>query len=334
MNGSCHSSPLNTRSRVQVAFEVSFAILILIASLVGNVFVVYAIHRFPRLNTVTNILIENLAWTDICMAIFHMPFWIVSLYYGRLMFSNATCQIVGSTLLMFGTVSLNTLAIIAVNRYLNVVKKHIYVKLFGGRRVAKLSCFLTWIVATMFTSPPLYGWGAVTFSEKFTDCVLAWEWEHFPYIVVLLTFAIILPTVLIFYAYISIYRKVRVSAVRLASHSIGVNLPNESLREIAQSSEQKVLLTSFTVVCVYLICWLPVCVVGLSQLFGYQQSRVFYMAAINLMFSSSFSNPIIYGLLNPQFKEAFKNIFGLRNTMTERRTSRAPRLHAVSTTSM
>lgn len=322
MNDSCQpASPFNKRSQVQIAFEVFFAISIQIASLVGNFLVVYAIHRCPRLYTVTNILIENLAWTDICMALFHMPFWIVGLYHGRLLLSNATCQVVGSTLLLFGTASLNTMAIIAINRYLNVVRHQVYVQLFGGRRAARLSCVLTWVIATLFTTPPLYGWGAVKFSEKFSDCVLAWEFKHVSYIAVLLTVAVILPTVFIFYAYFEIYKKVQVNTTHLTCHSTGESYPNENrLREIAQKSEHRVLITSFTVVCVYLCCWTPVCIVGLSQVFGYEQNRSFHMVAIYLMFSSCLSNPIIYGLFNPQFKETFKKIFCLSNAIGDNPT--------------
>ena len=296
---------------MQIAFEVFFAIAIQIVSVVGNLLVVYAIHRRPRLNTVTNMLIENLAWTDICMAAFHMPFWIVSLWSGRLLFDHLICQIAGSTLLLFGTASLNTLAIIAMNRYLKVVKNHIYAKLFGGRRIARLCCVLTWIVAAFFTTPPLYGWGAVKFSEKFTDCVLAWELKYISYIAVLLTIAFLLPTAMIFYAYFQVYRRVQASATQLKSHATQQSIPNQNLKGIAHKTEHRVLLTSFIVVCVYLCCWTPVCVVGLSEVFGWEQTRAFHMVAINLMFSSCLSNPIIYGLLNPQFKQAFKKIFHL-----------------------
>lgn len=108
MNGTSQESILTKRSDVQIAFEVFFAIAIQVATVVGNLLVVYAIHRRTRLNTVTNILIENLAWTDICMAVFHMPFWIVSLWYGRLLFDQRICQIAGSTLVVRHSITEHT----------------------------------------------------------------------------------------------------------------------------------------------------------------------------------------------------------------------------------
>lgn len=56
------------RTPLQVGIEVTIAVLICIACIVGNSLVVVTIHRNPRLNSITNMLVENLAWTDIIMA--------------------------------------------------------------------------------------------------------------------------------------------------------------------------------------------------------------------------------------------------------------------------
>lgn len=62
------------RTPLQVGIEVTIAVLICLACIAGNVTVVIAIHKTPRLKTVTNMLVENLAWTDISMATLHLPF--------------------------------------------------------------------------------------------------------------------------------------------------------------------------------------------------------------------------------------------------------------------
>ena len=77
------------RSQLQVWFEVSLGILMCLVALTGNILVVIAIHYDQRLNTITNILVENLAFTDIFMAALHMPFWIISLRNGRWIFGDA-----------------------------------------------------------------------------------------------------------------------------------------------------------------------------------------------------------------------------------------------------
>ena len=71
------------RGDIEIWFQVALATLISLISFFGNSLVVYAIHKDIRVNTITNMLIENLAFSDILMATLHMPFWVVSLRYGK-----------------------------------------------------------------------------------------------------------------------------------------------------------------------------------------------------------------------------------------------------------
>ena len=149
------------RGDVQVGFEVFLSILICLTSFSGNSLVVYAIHKDARLNTVTNLLIENLAYSDILMAILHMPFWIVSLRYGKWVFSNAICEVAGVTQLIFGIVSLLTMTAIAINRYLKICKRHLYTKYFSNRKTTYIIITFCWISSIAVNTPQLYGWGNI-----------------------------------------------------------------------------------------------------------------------------------------------------------------------------
>ena len=71
------------RSRGDIVLEVTFATLVCLASVLGNVLVVYVINRYSEMQTITNIFIHNLALTDVLMATLSMPFWITSLYTGK-----------------------------------------------------------------------------------------------------------------------------------------------------------------------------------------------------------------------------------------------------------
>ncbi len=68
----------------------------------------------------------------------------------------------------------------------------------------------------------------------------------------------------------------------------------------------KLLKTTFTVVCVYLMTWGPVSIIVIIETAGGVIPWEVYTTVIYLMFSSSLANPIIYGIMNPQFKLAFK----------------------------
>ncbi|PFX21771.1 Melanopsin [Stylophora pistillata] len=227
------------RTDVQIGFEVAIAVLISLISFIGNSLVVYAIHRDRRLNTITNMLIENLAFSDILMATLHMPFWIISLRYGKWIFGHVVCQMVGVTQLIFGIVSLLTMTGIAINRYFKVVKRKLYIKFFSNRKATT----------------------------------------------------------------------VRESARRVHGHAA---LPNATKTE--DKTEYKVLKTSLVVVCVYMICWTPLSVIGFIEVFGSRSPRILYYLAYVLVYCSSMANPFIYGIMNPQFKNAFACILHIRDS--------------------
>ena len=297
------------RSNVQIGFEVFLASLICVTSFVGNLLVVYAIHRDARLNTVTNALIENLAFSDILMAMLHMPFWIVSLRYGRWVLGHALCQVTGVTQLIFGIVSLLTMTAIAINRYFKVVKRHLYVKFFSSRKTTHFVIAFCWFTSVAVNTPQLYGWGKIDYHVLFQDCTCVWSLEDKSYIIFLCITTIFIPATIIFSCYFVIYRTVRDSARRVQGHS---SLPNATKTE--DKTENKVLKTSLVVVCVYMVCWTPLSVIGFKEVFASSSARWLHFAAYVLVYCSSMANPFIYGIMNPQFKKAFTSILHLRDT--------------------
>ena len=69
----------------------------------------------------------------------------------------------------------------------------------------------------------------------------------------------------------------------------------------------RVLKTSFTVACVFLMTWRPVTVVVIMESAENLVPREVSTAVIFLMFTlSSLANPITYGIMNPQLQAAFK----------------------------
>ena len=297
------------RGDVQVGFEVFLSILICLTSFSGNSLVVYAIHKDARLNTVTNLLIENLAYSDILMAILHMPFWIVSLRYGKWVFSNAICEVAGVTQLIFGIVSLLTMTAIAINRYLKICKRHLYTKYFSNRKTTYIIITFCWISSIAVNTPQLYGWGNIVYHILFTDCTCEWGHPDISYILFLVIATIFIPATIIFSCYFVIYRTVRASSRRVQGHS---DLPNSS--KAVDNSETKVLKTSLVVVCVYMVCWTPLSVIGFMEVFGSHTRRVANFISYTLAYCSSMTNPFIYGIMNPQFKHAFANILRLRES--------------------
>lgn len=309
------------RSPLQVGIAVTIAVLICIACIIGNSLVVIAIHRTPRLNTITNMLVENLAWTDVSMATLHLPLWIASMYSGQWLLGHVACRFVGFFELVFGTASLQTMAGIAVNRYFSIVKRSLYVKYFSDRKTTYGIIVSSWIVPVFVCSPPFYGWGTIEFSDKFTDCTMGWNMNDISYIAFLLTVAILITMIIIICCYFAIFKFVRRSSRQIQNHIQSENHNNQHINTTTAKRETKIIKIFVAVVCVYVLCWTPVCVVGIFEIIDRTAPRFVYIIVYYMMFSSSFWNPIIYGVFNPRFKQAFKQMYNTLNPSEARSTT-------------
>ncbi|XP_015780001.1 PREDICTED: melatonin receptor type 1A-like isoform X1 [Acropora digitifera] len=297
------------RSEAQMWLEISLAILICLVAFTGNVLVVIAIHSDQRLNNITNMLIENLAFTDIFMASLHMPFWIISLRYGRWVFGHAVCQLVGLTQLLFGICSLFTMTGIAFNRYFNIVRRNLYLKYFSTKKTTYILIIISWLGPLSVTSPQLYGWGKIEYHVLFADCTCVWDLPDISYIIFLCFTTIFAAAAFMSWCYYTIYKTVKASAQRMQGHAAKSNVKSNTTGATkSDRTEKKVLKTSFVVVVVYMTCWTPLSVIGFIEVFGSSSPRWAHIFAYYFVFCSSLTNPFIYGIMNPQFQSAFKKM--------------------------
>ena len=292
------------RSRTEIVLEVTFAILVCLASVLGNVLVVYVVNKYSVMQTITNILIRNLALTDIIMATLIMPFWITNLYSGKWNLSQEWCEVSSSAQFIMALASLFIMGLIALNRYMKVVKPSLYIKFFPSKRVAWLYFGLVWAVSVLVATLPLYGWGKINFDSHFLLCSFNWKEGHFSF-VILLVGLFDVTMVAIFYSYWKIYQTVKESTGNVNANVAqnGVGAPRFHRTDI------DVLKTCLTVVCFFLITWFPISLCAFIIANGGYIPREVAKVAVYLLFSSSVVNPIIYGIMNPQFKQAFKKAF-------------------------
>ncbi|EDO42581.1 predicted protein, partial [Nematostella vectensis] len=99
-----------------------FASLITVVAFLGNASLIYILHRDPRLKSTNNVFIESLGWTDLCMAVFKMPLWVMSIRHGSWAVSDVFCPWSAATMFTFGISSILNMGFVAINRYFKVVK--------------------------------------------------------------------------------------------------------------------------------------------------------------------------------------------------------------------
>ena len=289
------------RSRSEIALEVALAILICLTSILDNLLVIYVVNNDSRLKNVTNIFIHNLALTDICMASLQMPFWIISLHKGAWVFSGKWCELSAAIVSTLGVASILNMGLIAFNRYIRVVKPTLHNKLFPGMRMARLYSAIVWIASTLLATPPLYGWGKMAYHPSFAFCTITYKIQYISYATVVIGLFMV-TTIAMFYFYYKIYKTLKESTQNLNAHSTedGVTLSERRRTDI------KLLKTTFTVLCTFLLTWGSASIVVIVETAGCFIPRKVFMATACFMYAGSLANPVIHGIMNPQFQAAFK----------------------------
>ncbi|CAG9559787.1 unnamed protein product [Danaus chrysippus] len=127
--------------------------IVFIVALLGNGLVCCVVQSSPRMKTVTNYFIVNLAVGDILMTIFCVPFSFVSMLILRYWpFGGVMCKVVNYSQAVSVLVSAYTLLAISIDRYF-VITRPLRPRL--GKTAAKLVMSVVWLGALATAMPIL-----------------------------------------------------------------------------------------------------------------------------------------------------------------------------------
>lgn len=124
---------------------------VFIVAMLGNGLVCYVVHTTPRMKTVTNFFILNLAVGDILMTLFCVPFSFVSMLVLRYWpFGAVMCKVVNYSQAVSVFVSAYTLLAISIDRYMAIIRP---LKPRLGKTAAKMVMFAVWLGALATAAP-------------------------------------------------------------------------------------------------------------------------------------------------------------------------------------
>ena len=131
---------LKTRSTAVRITESFFMLLINFVSFTGNLLLGIAVIKNPNLRrAVPNVYIITLAVSDFLMSLLGIPFSVASLIVGKWPYNSFVCQLQGFWILLMCAVSLQTLAVTAVNRYFRVVRSRALYQKFFNMKTTKVT---------------------------------------------------------------------------------------------------------------------------------------------------------------------------------------------------
>ncbi|XP_050343916.1 RYamide receptor-like isoform X2 [Nymphalis io] len=284
---------------------------IFIVALIGNGLVCFVVQSSPRMKTVTNYFIMNLAIGDILMTIFCVPFSFVSMLVLRYWpFGIVMCKIVNYSQAVSVLVSAYTLLAISIDRYMAIMRP-LQPRL--GKTAAKFIVAAVWGGA-LATAAPIIIVSQIQRPTEWhqyckTDiCLEKWEFveqnEQYSCALLVLQFGLPLTALVCTYA-------------RIAHVVWGVRPPGEAqtARDTRiQHSKRKMIKMMVTVVIVFTICWLPLNIfIILWTLHETDDAWAtwpgmpyVWFVAHWLAMSHCCYNPIIYSYMNVRYRRGFK----------------------------
>ena len=134
---------------------------------VGNVLTIVSIALTRSLHSVPNIYLCNLAASDLTLCAVAMPTTFISY---TLEIPVQVCEVLANAVFTCIMVSLTSITMVAVNRYVLVVLPHQYYVTIYTTKNVRTSIAAIWFLGTLYGLPPHFGFGRYEYNEDFGGC--------------------------------------------------------------------------------------------------------------------------------------------------------------------
>ncbi|XP_070706037.1 opsin 8, group member c [Pempheris klunzingeri] len=307
--------PLNSSDRTASVFAskltpaadicVGLAILsVVVLSVLGNGLVLVICYRSRKKMLDSELLCVNLAVVDFLCCICFYPLSILSSFNHAWLGENITCVYYGFGCFIFGLCGMFTIAAISIMRYLKTCYSLVYAVWLEGANIW-IACCAIWLVATVWSSFPLFGWGEYVPEPYGLSCTIAWRGYHTSakdafYVICSFTCFTLIPVLLIVVSQCQILYKVSSFSYSLSARGIRNNL---------RFTERRLSMMFFCISLGFVIAWAPYTVVSFLFIF-HKENR--YMAPEGFVFPALFAksshvyNPFIYFYFNKTFKQELR----------------------------
>lgn len=314
LQGTCHSKSLTNQ-----ILEMTTLSIIGFVAIVGNSLVIGVITRSHRVQWVTNLFVAHLAAVNLTVPIISTPFYFHWSLFRKWALGDATCKLVHFLHLLNAGVSVCMLACIAFDRYYVVV--HPLTLHLRRSQTFQLITFI-WIFVIFMCTPSLY-----FFKLKNAECGVICSidsdsnsWGGFFIAYSLCAFLMPLCIMVILYVLVvkaiherNLLSKLTVTnSVNIAErYSIdGSKYRQKTLGKVPRT-KKKVIKMLIIQVIIFMACWVPYFAKEFSKLWSklqYEPSSLFLW----MCFSNSCINPILYTILNSNFRKGCRHLVSLQ----------------------
>lgn len=288
----------------QIVVPILFSLMIVVGIL-GNSLVIYVIVSRKELQTSTNLLLLNLAISDLSFLVICGSFSAV--HYAMLVwpFGDFCCRVIQYLLYVSCYVTIYTLVAVSAVRYI-VVVYGLNSRIIGSKKYTVWMIFIIWVIFLIAKIPIIIVHGVNTDEATGrTECIISGRRAGQKLFASFFIFAYILPLMAIF-----TLNALIVFHVRRHARSLLTGVPRR--QHAPEERAHHVTKTVTVVVVVFAICWLPLHLHLLIAYYGSVPETPSYGAVLVIwhcmMYLQSLLNPIIYHACSTDFRNAFKSV--------------------------
>lgn len=300
---------VHMRSDADIAFAAIFLVMLILISVLGNTAVIIAILISNELRgDKSNVLIINLAITDLTNGLTVMVSSLSSLVADKWILGQGLCSMICAVNYCLIITSMLTLCFISYDRY-NAIKHPLsYIQWITNTKLS-IAIAYSWFQGIAFSIVPvIFQWVQYDYWEAV--CAIEWQKEKEQavyYVVTAFLLCFFIPGLSLAFNYFQVLREVKRMAKSI--QPVTVTILNNSKSDPFQNS--KIVKSLLVVVLAYFVCMTPFSVTKLIKVIVSDPHFVpgwINTSASLIAYCSSAVNPLVYGLLRNEFRMAYKKI--------------------------
>lgn len=290
-------------------------IFIIVVGVFGNLLTIVALSKYPRVRNVTAAFIISLCVADgiFCAAV--LPFHAMRFFRSKIWQSNPfLCNAI--PFLQYGNVGISLLfiAMITINRYVMIAHHTMYSRIYKPINVVAMVIFCI-IFSFGMQLPTLFGiWGKYQYHSTLGTCSISEDERGHSSKVVLFAMGFVVPCVIIICCYTRIFWVVHSSEMKMTQHALRTSNNNtdtgKSRETKRKRNEWRVTKMVLAIFLSFLICYLPITIVKIVD--RKVECLSWHIISYVMLFMSACINPIIYVIMNKQYRKAYGNVLRCR----------------------